>query len=40
MTKLKHLTDSYRFPGFSPTQAVAEVFGDPKARIARLTRSQ
>jgi hypothetical protein len=40
MKKLRHLTDSYRFPGFYPAQAVTGVFGDPKARVIKLTRRQ
>jgi len=38
MHRHKRFTDAYRFPGFSPKQEVVGVFGDPKARVIRLTR--
>ena len=40
MEKMKHkrLEDAYRFPGFYPKPWVGGIFGDPKARVIRLTR--
>ena len=35
---LKHLTDGYRFHGFTPKHAVTGIFGDPKARVITLVR--
>jgi hypothetical protein len=40
MSKFKHLTDGYRFPGFTPDHIVKGVFGDPNARVIRLHRTQ
>jgi hypothetical protein len=37
-TKTKRLRDSYRFPGFHPALIVVGLFGDPHARVIRLTR--
>ena len=37
-TKTKRLRDSYRFPGFHPALTVVGLFGDPHARVIRLTR--
>jgi len=34
----KALSDSYRFPGFTPQRTVVGIFGDPCARVIRLTR--
>ncbi len=34
----RELRDAYRFPGFTPSRTIAGVFGDPRARIVRLTR--
>lgn len=39
MSKYKRLSDSYRFPGFTPFQSVKGIFGDPKARVIILKRS-
>ena len=36
--KMKRLRDSYRFPRFHPALTVRGVFGDPNARVIRLTR--
>jgi len=36
----KRLTDAYRFSGFTPSQTVKAVFGDPKAREIMLKRRQ
>jgi hypothetical protein len=33
------LLDSYCFSGFRPAQTVCGVFGDPKARVIRLSRT-
>jgi hypothetical protein len=38
LTKPRRLRDSYRFPGFHPALTVVELFGDPHARVIRLTR--
>jgi hypothetical protein len=38
MRKLRRLSDSYRFPGFKPKQAVIGIFGDPHARVVTLVR--
>ncbi len=40
MRKHKRLTDAYRFPGWTPSQTVREVFSDPKARVIQLKRRQ
>jgi len=37
-TKTKRLRDSYRFLGFHPALTVVGLFGDPYARVIRLTR--
>jgi hypothetical protein len=34
----KTLSDSYCFPGFTPQRTVVGIFGDPYARVIRLTR--
>jgi hypothetical protein len=34
----KTLSDSYHFPGFTPQRTVIGIFGDPYARVIRLTR--
>ena len=36
--KTKRLRDCYRFPGFHPALTVVGLFGDPYARVIRLTR--
>jgi len=38
MPKYKRLTDSYRFAGFTPSQIVKGIFGDPRARVITYTR--
>src|SRR5271168_632517 len=38
LTKTKRLRDSYRFPGFHPALIISGMFGDPRARVIRLTR--
>ena len=35
---MKRLRDSYRFPRFHPALTVRGLFGDPRARVIRLTR--
>jgi hypothetical protein len=40
MEKKRQLLDEYRFPGFRPRADVHGVFGDPKARVIRLERTQ
>jgi hypothetical protein len=32
--------DEYRFPGYRPRAEVRGVFGDPRARVIRLERTQ
>ena len=38
MSKIKRLTDAYRFPGFTPLQILKGIYGDQKARVIKLTR--
>lgn len=38
MSKNKRLTDSYRVEGFTPSQIVKGIFGDPRARVITFTR--
>jgi hypothetical protein len=40
MGKKRRLLDEYRFPGFRPRSEVQGIFGDPRARIIRLERTQ
>lgn len=40
MGKKRRLRDEYQFPGFSPRAEVKGIFGDPKARIIKLERTQ
>jgi hypothetical protein len=40
MGKARRLLDEYRFPGYQPKADVRGVFGDSKARIIQLQRSQ
>jgi|GEM_PF-1938450 hypothetical protein len=40
MYKKRQLVDEYRFPGFCPETGTIGEFGDPKARIIRLKRTQ
>ena len=40
MGKRKTLLDEYRFPGFRPKAGVRGIFGEPKARVIRLDRTQ
>jgi hypothetical protein len=40
MAKNKRLMDEYQFPGFRPYSKVQGIFGDSKARVIRLKRTQ
>jgi hypothetical protein len=40
MARARRLLDEYRFPGFQPKADIRGVFGDSKARIIQLQRSQ
>jgi len=40
MHKHKRLTNAYRFSGFTPSQTVKAILGDPKAREIMLKRRQ
>src|SRR4030067_2647704 len=40
MVKKRRLLDEYQFPGVRPRSAIQGMFGDPKARIIRLERSE
>jgi len=40
MGKKKRLLDEYQFPGFRPLSAIQGIFGDPRARVIRLKRTQ
>jgi len=40
MGKNRKLLDEYRFPGFRPMAKIKGVFGDPKARVITLRRTQ
>lgn len=40
MREKRRLLDEYRFPGFRPKADIKGVFGDPKAWVIRLERTQ
>ncbi|OGW43235.1 MAG: hypothetical protein A2Y66_05140 [Nitrospirae bacterium RBG_13_41_22] len=40
MGKKRRLLDEYRFPGFRPRSETQGIFGDPRARVIRLDRTQ
>ena len=40
MGKKRRLLDEYQFPGVRPRSAIQGMFGDPKARIIRLDRTE
>jgi hypothetical protein len=40
MGKKRRLLDEYQFPGFRPRSEIQGIFGDPRARIIRLERTQ
>jgi hypothetical protein len=40
MGKKRRLLDEYQFPGFRPRSEIQGIFGDPKARVIRLERTE
>lgn len=40
MGRKRQLLDEYQFPGFRPKANIKGVFGDPKARVIHLKRTQ
>lgn len=40
MGKKRRLLDEYQFPGFRPRSRIQGIFGDPKARVIRLKRTE
>lgn len=40
MKKRRQLVDEYRFPGYRPSAKIQGIFGDPKARVIQLERTQ
>jgi hypothetical protein len=40
MGKKRRLLDEYQFPGFRPRSEIQGIFGDPRARVIRLDRTQ
>ena len=40
MRKHKRLIDAYRFKGYEPSENLAGIFGDPKARIIHFKRCE
>ncbi len=40
MGKKRRLLDEYQFPGFRPMSKIQGIFGDPKARVIRLNRTE
>ena len=40
MEKRRRLLDEYRFPGYRPRAEIRGVFGDPRARVIQLERTQ
>jgi len=40
MGKKRRLLDEYQFPGFRPRSKIQGIFGDSKARVIKLDRSQ
>jgi len=40
MGKKRRLLDEYQFPGFRPRSEIQGIFGDTKARVIRLERTQ
>jgi len=40
MGRKRRLLDEYQFPGFRPNATIKGVFGDPKARVIHLKRTQ
>ncbi len=40
MAKKRQLLDEYRFPGFRPRAGIKGIFGEPRAYVITLERSQ
>jgi hypothetical protein len=40
MGKKKRLLDEYQFPGFRPMSKIQGIFGDARARVIQLKRTQ
>jgi len=40
MDRKRRLLDEYKFPGVRPRSEIQGIFGDPKARIIRLYRTE
>jgi hypothetical protein len=40
MGKKRRLLDEYQFSGFRPMSKIQGIFGDPRARVIRLKRTQ
>jgi hypothetical protein len=40
MEKQRRLLDEYRFPGYRPRAGIRGVFGDSRARVIQLDRTQ
>ncbi len=40
MEKQRRLLDEYRFPGYRPKATIRGVFGDPRARVIQLKKTQ
>ncbi len=40
MAKKRRLLDEYRFPGFCPRAGIKGIFGEPRAHVITLKRSQ
>jgi len=40
MGKKRRLLEKYQFPGVRPRSAIQGMFGDPRARIIRLNRTE
>jgi hypothetical protein len=40
MGKKRRLLDEYQFPGFRPQSEIQGIFGDPRARVIRLKKTQ
>jgi hypothetical protein len=40
MDKNRKLLDEYRFPGYRPMAKIKGIFGDPKARVITLRRTE
>lgn len=40
MAKKRRLLDEYQFPGFRPKSRIQGIFGDPKARVISIKRTE